>query len=591
MSLGQSVASATMTSSTPLAAQAADIQQRHDAQRARVINATMALGVTVDPALIEAALMELAAVWREEAAWWEASGRRGAKGTAKEFTQAAARVAGFAIGLKSTRTEAASATPIDDVHPPQCDCGRPTCAALYVGNADVPPDGGLLQATMDLGLGATPRGGIQFPAEDVEVGHNLCSHPAEDMSKRRDGSTWCARCQQVVGHAMTTDDALPLVEQPHHQGDVPVQPAASPVSPSSPFASPISAAEALTGVAVPVGNPFASPAKPTRSVNIARLNYAELGPMIAATYPTGNRTYLSHSFVEDAETCGLKALFGDASRHGHLGPRRPSWALIGGTAFHNVVEGIERIALELGGQDPRHEFPDLAKVWESALDVAISDAATACEGTPYVNNATWHVSNKGLEGYDWWRVKGLDMLNLYLDRHDAAFRASHTLLRLPVIVDGVATGTAPALEFELTGRVGNIPVTHRLDAAWVAHPLPNTVNQYDTATVEIVDFKSGARDPMSSFQLVEYADVLRRHYLPANFALPVVGRHYLARKGIYSDPVKLAADDATAAEIGYRYEMARRKVAAGVFEPSPSNFCSGCGHVDRCPTQRQRDSS
>ncbi|HET6481235.1 MAG TPA: DNA (cytosine-5-)-methyltransferase, partial [Actinoplanes sp.] len=102
-SLALGVRSETMTTTTNDEIKA--IQDREAQARGRVIEATMTLGVTVDPALIQAAMMELAAVWREQAAWWEASGKRGGKGTAKELIQAAGRLAGFAVGLSTRGVE------------------------------------------------------------------------------------------------------------------------------------------------------------------------------------------------------------------------------------------------------------------------------------------------------------------------------------------------------------------------------------------------------------------------------------------------------------------------------------------------------
>ena len=60
---------------------------------------------------IEAAMMELAAIWREEAAHVTAAGRKGHIGIAKEYTQAAARLAGFAVGLTTRPISIPDASP------------------------------------------------------------------------------------------------------------------------------------------------------------------------------------------------------------------------------------------------------------------------------------------------------------------------------------------------------------------------------------------------------------------------------------------------------------------------------------------------
>jgi hypothetical protein len=207
-------------------------------------------------------------------------------------------------------------------------------------------------------------------------------------------------------------------------------------------------------------------------------------------------------------------------------------------------------------------------------------------GTPYGNVATWHVANKGLEGYDWWRVQGLDMLNRYLALHDNAWRAQHTLLQLPADPSNPDSPRIPVVEFPFTTLAGSTSIAAEgfVDLAWMS-----LSSEYPMATLEVIDLKSGKSTPADPFQLVEYADVLRKH-LPANFALPIVGRYYQARKGEYTRPVPLPAVEGQA-EIDYRYGSAQRAMANGVFVASPSSFCAGCGSVDYCPTQSVRDAS
>lgn len=474
----------------PVAAQIISVQERQREARDRVLAAAAAQREDL-PGLLHAALMELAKHWREEAAHFEASGRRGAKTTAKEFIQAAARLSGFAIGL---------------------------------------------------------------------AGHVVITEDAPAS----------------VEPALTSDNFVPVLESRHHEGD---------------GGGLVIVDDPIPAAPVTIPSPFVSPA-PVASLRprapVQRLSFGDLKRVASETYPTP-RPHLSHSYVESLESCGLKAMLSDASRNEVIGPRRPSWALIGGTAFHACVEQIELAALALGGATPDGELDSWEEVWNKAFDAALDETNLALAGTAYADTSTWHVPNRGLEGYDWWRVKGPEMLKLYTQRHDLAWRAAHTLLRVPVDPTQPNSAAVPALELAFSAAAGStaIRTEGRLDIAWMAYPgaLPS---QYPTATLEIVDFKSGRNDPTDTFQLVQYADILRRVYLPTNFALPIVGRHYLARKGIYTDPVSLDTQTGRD-EIDYRFSTADRAMRSGVFTASPSSFCAGCGLVDYCPTQRHRD--
>lgn len=567
MSLGQSVPSPTMTTTSE---QVADLDARQADARTRVLTAganyfrsergQSELAPEAHTAgIVSSAMLELVAIWREQADWWEGSTRRGRQGKAKSLRDAAAELAGFAGGLSAVQ-EAQAVAPSPD------ECPHPAES----------------RSTLKSGALICTLCGLDF----AELGAQMAGYASVADAKSQ---------LESADKPLTVDNFVPVVEAAHHQGDIPMQPTLPPVS-ASPFVAPGAFMESVTEYLAPetaanVSSPFATPAPPGRNrPAVTRLDFGDLGKVIADTYPVA-RPHMSHSYVEDMESCGLKALLSDASRHEVIGPRRPSWALVGGIAFHNAVEAIERAAIALGGSSPTDELGDWPKFWTEHLEAVVDETNLALAGTAYADTATWHVPNKGMEGFDWWRVKGAEMVSLYVKHHDDAWRATHTLLQVPApIGEGMQTALTPVLEFEFDRTIAGTAIQSagRLDAAWVAHPVSGQLTQYDTAALEIIDFKSGARDPQSTFQMAEYADILRRHYLPANFALPVYGRHYLARKGIYTPPLLL--DPAkTTPEIAYRYTMAERGMRNGLFLANPSSFCSGCGLVDYCPTQRHRD--
>lgn len=110
-SLGHPVASDVMTTTS---SEIAEIQQRNADGRKRVMDAASAENLAPTER-IKAAMMELVAVWRDEANWWEASTKKGRLGTAKSIRDAATRLAGFAVNL--TRDLSAAEYEIDAESP------------------------------------------------------------------------------------------------------------------------------------------------------------------------------------------------------------------------------------------------------------------------------------------------------------------------------------------------------------------------------------------------------------------------------------------------------------------------------------------
>ncbi len=561
-------ASTTSPAAPNVAAQVKEIQDLHATQRDRVIGRAqreaIALGYQDLPpdgiaAMIERSLLELAQCWTDEADWFAQQKRRGWKSTVEEITKAATRLRGFAVGLSVGVATSGTNLPDPDLampaeieipepvaHEPQCMCNRPECVALRLDQMD--------------------------PA-------SICSHPEDKRSRLKSGATICTLCNTTVGPPVTGDatmdylsgavntyEPIPRSANQHLGEDVDV-----PMNPMNVHISEI-------------GNPFSSPASPTtrHRRDVKRLTYYDLGPLIGATYPAP-RAHLSHSTVERYAQCGLSLLLSDASRADALGPMRPSWSRVGGSAFHLAIESIERAALELGGASPTSELGEWQELWESALESAAGAESEKLAGTPYEDRETWHIANGGREGYDWWRVEGLDMVKRYVAFHDDAWRGFHTLLRLPDLT--AAPGTyVPVLEwaFDISAGSTAIKDVGFVDQAWTTFEQGQKV-----ATIDIHDLKAGKSKPSTITQLSGYAEAIRRH-LPPNFALPIRGTFWLARAGTYTPPVVLDQMDGRA-EVDYQYQMTERGIKAGVFPAAPSNLCVSCGAFDYCPTQAPRE--
>jgi DNA modification methylase len=577
-SLGKELGSGAMTSTSEDVKQ---IQDRNAEARGRVINAGLSAADLPDiedaARIVEAAMMELAKIWREDAAAMTAAKRRGHVAVAKELTQAAGRLAGFAVGLS---TRASTWTPLRPGPTPE-----ELDAALVVFDD---PD---LGRTVDVGVAVLP-----------------CEHPAESLSLlKSDGQTLCTACQTVIEPPATGPAPVPpsLFDQMAHLAPQPTGDATmdfltgatntyAPNPFTSPQITPTAAAPAI------IDNPFTSPAAPgARSGparNVARLAYPQL-PVLAAKLAEDPRTELSHSFVETYERCSLKSMLDRASRHELIGPTRPTWSLIGGIAFHNLIEAVEKVA----ALDALHRTPlpagpllapspdvvpiDVVGEWTKALDELVNENAAQRAGTAYGDPATWYAAAGGKEGYDWWRVEGATMVAKYLTFHGRAWRAAHRI--------GMArtmNGIEPMVELEFkmivpqTSALGTSQLTTqgRIDAVWLSALGVDAASAAEGRPVVFIDdWKTGSRKPADTFQLGEYAHGLLAVAPELGNAI-ITGRYWMARRGEYVSATP-ALEVHTADEIAYRYRQAAMGAQFGIFTPTRTDMCAGCTLVDYCP--------
>lgn len=482
-----SIGSGAMTSSTTTtSSDVKDIQDRQANGRAAVIDATMVNGITVDPKLIEAAMMALVEHWRAEAQIWEDSKRRGGIGTAKELRIAAGRLAAFAVGLTT----------------------RPIAQINTIGQLE--------QAAQDARsiIEQVDPAGVDFAAiQEATEEENL---------------------REMIG---------PL------------------------------------GANAIMDNPFVSPSINARpNITIPFFALTDLAAKLDAD-DLGRRERVSHSYVESYEKCSLAALLRDASRAGHIGAQRPGWSTIGGNAFHAAVNVVETAVISA-------QLISIAyaeELWGHHFNVEIEAKRQELAGTPYADPSTWYVSNRGKEGYDWWRVEGARMLETYLKFHDQAWRAANQTL--------MVKDSTPCLELAYEMTVRSIDGERGITSKGFIDRAILSLGDHPTHPwhITVVDYKTGARDPISTFQLGEYA-----HALLLEMGLtdeppgrPILGSYWLARKGIYTTPVPVIARHPLH-ELQYRYDAAMRGTTAGVFAPHVTNMCSSCSMIDYCPAQAGR---
>ncbi len=243
--------------------------------------------------------------------------------------------------------------------------------------------------------------------------------------------------------------------------------------------------------------------------------------------------------------------------------------MIGGSAFHGAVEAIERAWLS--GVEL---FPE----WMTFFESAIQATAEPLAGTPYADSATWYVSNRGKEGFDWWRVEGARMLDLYVKHHTPTWRAANPVFRVG--------DTTPVIEYPYEMTLRSLDGERGLTAQGFVDVARLDMTTY---SLTVYDYKTGSRDPETTFQLGEYGHaLLMAMSIPAEPAdRPILGSYWLARKGIYTPPVKVLQRHPLE-ELQYRYDAAARGTSARVFGPKVSNLCKSCGSVDYCPTQAGR---
>lgn len=588
-----------------------EIQESNAQQRGRVIAAALsAFGPdTAQDTLhrdrmasaIEAALFELAACLIETGAEATTAKRRGHVALAKELNQVAARIRGFAVGLTTPgRIIMPTTTP-------------PPVTGAFVVN------GGVAEAV-------TAGDATQIIANALTeaVQPTLCAHPGEQRSTLANGDTLCTGCQtrwpaapaltgnEPIGTEVTvggttftkigndpfpeapTGDAVmdfltgktnvynPTTEQENVQAMIAHVPSPTTNNPFSDWLA--------TNVHAEAEALFASPSGPAPRRAVQRVGWDAL-PTLAAALPP--RDAASHSFVETMEMCGLKMLLERSSRHGNLGAFRPSFSLIGGIAFHKVIEVLERQVIETEGRNL--EIVNVEQAWSAALNLAVAEAEEAVKGSAYADHSTWHASNGGKEGFDWWRVEGGDMVRRYIAHHDAAWRATHGLFRglsRPELGDPAAPPVIGGLEAEFLLTVPSpfstsaelaIPSRGFIDQVWIVLHPEVPANVVGHRTLEIHDLKTGSRVPKSTFQLGEYAHGLVQMF-PGLADATITGSFWLARKGQFTPPRSLR-EAHPMAELSYRYAAANDSARAGIYPPKVSDLCSACGAVDYCPTQ------
>lgn len=284
--------------------------------------------------------------------------------------------------------------------------------------------------------------------------------------------------------------------------------------------------------------------------------------------PITPREYDSVSSIESMAGCGMKYRL----RYHENAPELPAWWLVGGKAFHRVVEWVETRSAK--GEAVTEQ--DAANAWDTAFGHEIANTEQASEVDCKHWKAAKGTKASGPENEAWWAVNGKAMAVRYLIGRRALIDDGWELLR--------SSGGDLALELEFKFPLGfaGRPIRGFIDSVWTHR---------DKQMVLVVDDKSGARPAESTFQLETYGAAVNELLQGSELATwPVLGTYYNARKGEYSARIQI--DVKAAATIAdARSVMTWQAESAGVFMPRVTNMCKGCGVAASCPVMALKAST
>jgi RecB family exonuclease len=260
---------------------------------------------------------------------------------------------------------------------------------------------------------------------------------------------------------------------------------------------------------------------------------------------------LSHSAVEDYSQCGEKYRLRRIAKV----PQVPSWALVGGSAFHVVTEHLDN--LDFGYDDGGPETFGEAMLEE--IDLRIQESGVLPEYWTASGRASKEWPDK--ENKDFWLSQGPIWLSTY-----RRFLASSPW-QVWITPDG-----QPAVELELDWFIGDVQVRGFIDRIY-----ENVV----TGALAVIDIKTGSREPGPK-QLITYHNGLSALWRAREWPgePPRWGAFYMARKGFMSEPVDIATPDDGRLE--HDYAKAALGIESQIFLPSTSALCGSCSVRDYC---------
>lgn len=257
---------------------------------------------------------------------------------------------------------------------------------------------------------------------------------------------------------------------------------------------------------------------------------------------------LSHSTVSDFADCGEKVRLKKVERVIPI----PSWALVGGSAVHEVTENrdLENSGYWMEG------FPlTFAEAFDDEIEARLAESD--------IPLSQWRTSGKPSKGYPnkedelWWRHNGQSFVDKW----------RRFLQNSPYQIATLPNSGGPAIEVETTGTIGDAPFKGFIDR----------VLEDPSGNLYVVDLKTGTRQPKPS-QLLTYRIILNQLY-EGEFT-PKYGFYYMTRTGM-TEVINLEALDDGSTE--YEYAKIWRAVQEGIFIPNRiSGWCHTCDVAKYC---------
>lgn len=233
----------------------------------------------------------------------------------------------------------------------------------------------------------------------------------------------------------------------------------------------------------------------------------------------------------------------------HHVPSIPTWATVGGTAFHAVTETNDK--REHGVDTPPVTF-------EEAFEQATQDTEEKYSVSRADFRATGRKSAKwpDKENRDWWLVEGPSMV------HRWTAWARNTSWNILILPDG-----APAIEVPFDLFIGDLHIVGYVDRVFVA----------TDGTVVVVDLKTGATKQASPRQLGVYKVGLEHKFPDLRVHW---GTYFDARTGSSEAPYLLDKFDTTRA--AWQFGALREAKRLGLFLANPGMSCNSCSVRDYC---------
>lgn len=233
-------------------------------------------------------------------------------------------------------------------------------------------------------------------------------------------------------------------------------------------------------------------------------------------------------------------------------PQQPGWALIGGSAFHNITETID-----LNEHGVPTKVPTIAEALDAELERSLNDGQWTVDQVRASGRASKTWPDK--ENRAWWEANLPGMLDAY------ARWKQVTPWRIWESPDG------PAIELKVNIVLGEGP--NKVD---IVGYIDRVYENPATGDLIVVDLKSGSRKQASSHQLGLYGlGIWQKYGMLAKW-----GTFYDARSGSTGEVYDLGEWSEDRFE--WEYGAQKAKIRQGLFTPNVSDACSWCFVKDFC---------